>query len=121
MAEEHAGKGESASKVLDDTPQAEPAIHPITPATLTDVIEENNGNLPSGRYPRSSQETSENRFYVANPEAAGDMRAKLVRGEKFPGQRPNEVEGIPEIGAGGVWDWGDTGGGARGVNTKEGK
>lgn len=101
--------------------QPEPAFHPLTKATLTDVIEENNGNLPSPRYPRSSLENQENRFYVANPEAAGDFRASLTRGEKFPTQRPNEVESIPEIGKGGVWDSGDTGDGARAVDTKSGK
>jgi len=117
MAEAVSGK---TPAILDSTPQAEPALHPLTDATLTDVIEENNGNLPAGRYPRSSRELG-NRFYVANPEAAGDMRAKLIQGEKFPTLRPNEKESIPDVEQGGMWDHGDTGGGARGKDTRGGR
>ena len=117
MAEAVSGK---TPAILDGTAQAEPALHSLTDATLTDVIEDNNGNLPAARYPRSSRELG-NRFYVANPEAAGDMRAKLVSGEKFPTPRPNEASSTPDVQQGGVWDSGDTGGGARGKDTGGGK
>ncbi len=90
-----------------------------TDATITDVIEENDGNLPSARYPRSSRENQENRFYVQDAATAGDFRAEIVRGEKFPPLRPAERQ--EDVEQGGVYDRGDTGGSPRGMDTRGGK
>jgi hypothetical protein len=76
----------------------EPAFRPVTQETLTAVEPP---GLPNSRYPRSSAENANNRFYVPDPSTAGDMRPMVAKGECFPPQRPNEK--APEHAAGATW------------------
>ena len=64
-------------------PDFEPAFHPVTHETQTDVEVPGPSGIMS-RFPRMSRENAENRFFVQDEETAGDFRAKLVQGEQFP-------------------------------------